>query len=120
MSNKNLLIEQAALSSIGLQETHVYGILGLWVLVMIIFACLSLKGATWTMILILNLVLFAYTMKLTIASGIGKGRNEPMIGPDGTEIPPGEDDEYSDDEDDDDDEYEEEEEEPSKPVGELA
>ena len=119
MSNKNRLIEQAALSSIGLQEIHVYGILGLWVLVMLIFACLRLKKATWTMLLVLNLTSFAYAMKLTIASGIATGKGEPMIGPDGTEYPPGEEDEYSDDDDDEEEEEEEEEEEP-KPVGEIA
>lgn len=124
MTNKNLLIEQAALSSIGLQETHVYGIICLWILVIIIFACLDLKKATWAMLLILNLVFFAYAMKLTVASGINKGKAEPMIGPDGNEIPhDDEDDEYSDDDEDDDESYDEDDrvdDESERPKGELA
>ena len=113
MSNKNLLIEQAALSAIGLQETHVYGMIALWILVTVIFVCLGLKGATWAMLLIVNIALFAYLMKLTVASG-ATGKREPMIGPDGQEIDDDDSDEDSQDDDDDDDE-----EDNPRPVGEL-
>jgi len=113
MSNKNLLIEQAALSAIGLQETHVYGMIALWILVTVIFVCLGLKGATWAMLLIVNIALFAYLMKLTVASG-ATGKREPIIGPDGQEIDDDDSDEDSQDDDDDDDE-----EDNPRPVGEL-
>mmetsp|Transcript_10930 Transcript_10930/g.16384 ORF Transcript_10930/g.16384 Transcript_10930/m.16384 type:complete len:418 (+) Transcript_10930:332-1585(+) len=123
MSNKNSLLEQAALSAIGLQQSHIIGIICLWVLVTVIFACLGMKSATWVMLLLLNSIFFAYLMKLTVASGTGNGaKREPMIGPDGTEIPPGDDDDDSSDDDDDEEEEEEEEEEEAKPkpVGELT
>jgi len=79
MSNKETLLEQAAMSAAGLERTHVIGIFLLVVLVIFVFALLGLKAITWTLLLIMNTVLFGYLMKLTVDSGV---RNE-NIGPDG-------------------------------------
>ena len=96
MSKKDVLLEEAAMSAAGLQQTHVVGIFALTLLVIAFFGLLGLKSITWTMLLLVNTLLFGYLMKLTIDSGM----NVP-IGPDGQVIPP---DESSDEEDDDDDE----------------
>lgn len=82
MSNKDALLEQAAISAAGLQQAHVVGIFVLIVIVITVFALLQLKNITWAMLLIMNTVLFAYLMKLTVDSGVSAG--ETIIGPDGT------------------------------------
>lgn len=82
MSNKDALLEQAAMSAAGLQQAHVLGIFVLVILVVGVFALLGLKNITWALLLILNTVLFGYLMKLTIDSGVSTG--ETIIGPDGT------------------------------------
>mmetsp|Transcript_15548 Transcript_15548/g.35676 ORF Transcript_15548/g.35676 Transcript_15548/m.35676 type:complete len:123 (+) Transcript_15548:944-1312(+) len=82
MSNKDALLEQAAMSAAGLQQAHVIGIFILFVLVVTVFALLGLKNITWALLLIINTVLFGYLMKLTIDSGVSTG--ETVIGPDGT------------------------------------
>ena len=82
MSNKDTLLEQAALSATGLQQPHVLGLCILVVLVIAVFAVLGLKNVTWTLLLIVDTVLFAYLMKLTIASSMNAP--ETIIGPDGT------------------------------------
>lgn len=84
MSNKDALLEQAAMSAAGLQQPHVIGIFILVVLVVAVFALLGLKNITWALLLILNTALFGYLMKLTVDSGVSKG--ESMIGPDGQVI----------------------------------
>ena len=84
MSNKDALLEQAAMSAAGLQQAHVIGIFALIVVVVTIFALLQLKNITWAMLLIMNTALFAYLMKLTVDSGVSAG--ETVIGPDGTII----------------------------------
>jgi hypothetical protein len=84
MSNKDALLEQAAMSAAGLQQAHVIGIFGLVIVVITIFALLQLKNITWAMLLIMNTALFGYLMKLTVDSGVGSG--ETVIGPDGTII----------------------------------
>merc|ERR1712130_1084044 len=71
MSNKDALLEQAAMSAAGLQQSHV----------MCIFALLGLKSITWALLLIMNTVLFGYLMKLTVDSGVSAGST--VIGPDG-------------------------------------
>jgi len=81
MSNKDTLLEQAAMSAAGLQPPHVVGICILVFLVVAVFALLGLKNITWALLLIVNLGLFAYLMKLTVESGVSR---EAMIGPDGT------------------------------------
>ena len=81
MSDKDNLLEQAALSAAGLQNPHVIGIFALLVLVIAVFAILSMKNITWIMLLAVNAVLFAYLMKITIASSVPTG--ESIIGPDG-------------------------------------
>jgi hypothetical protein len=100
MSNKEVLIEEAALSAAGVQQTHIIGTFVLILFVTLIFGLLDMKALTWTILLLVNLSLFAYALKLTIDSGL----NTP-VGPDGEPIR----DDSSDEEDDDDDEYEDEE-----------
>jgi hypothetical protein len=84
MSNKDALLEQAAMSAAGLQQAHVIGIFVLIVIVITVFALLQLKNITWALLLIMNTVLFGYLMKLTVDSGVTAG--ETVIGPDGTII----------------------------------
>lgn len=84
MSNKDALLEQAAMSAAGLKQLHVIGIFVLVVLVIMVFALLGLKNITWALLLIMNTALFAYLMKLTVDSGVSTG--ETIIGPDGTVI----------------------------------
>jgi hypothetical protein len=82
MSNKDALLEQAAMSAAGLQQAHIIGIFLLVVIIITVFALLDLKNLTWALLLIVNTVLFGYLMKLTIDSGVSTG--ETIIGPDGT------------------------------------
>jgi hypothetical protein len=82
MSNKDALLEQAAMSAAGLQPPHVIGIFLLVVLIGAVFALLGLKNITWALLLIINSALFAYLMKLTVDSSVSRG--ETVIGPDGT------------------------------------
>lgn len=98
MSKKDILLEEAAMSAAGLQQTHIIGIFAITLLVIAMFGLLGLKSLTWTLLLLISTILFGYLMKLTIDSGM----NVP-IGPDGQVIPP---DESSDEEDDDDDDEE--------------
>lgn len=84
MSNKDALLEQAAMSAAGLQQIHVLGIFILIIIVITVFALLQLKNITWAMLLIMNTALFGYLMKLTVDSGVSAG--ETVIGPDGTII----------------------------------
>lgn len=84
MSNKDALLEHAAISAAGLQPAHVIGIFVLVVIVITVFALLQLKNITWLLLLIMNTVLFGYLMKLTVDSGVSAG--ETVIGPDGTVI----------------------------------
>ena len=80
MSNKDALLEQAALSAAGLQQPHIIGIFALVIVVIAVFALLGLKNITWALLLILNTALFGYLMKLTVDASA----NEAIIGPDGT------------------------------------
>lgn len=84
MSNKDALLEQAAMSAAGLQQAHVVGIFFLIIIVITVFALLQLKNITWALLLIMNTALFGYLMKLTVDSGVSAG--EAVIGPDGTII----------------------------------
>lgn len=84
MSNKDSLLEQAAMSAAGLQQAHVIGIFILVVIIVTVFALLQLKNITWALLLIMNTALFGYLMKLTVDSGVSAG--ETVIGPDGTII----------------------------------
>ena len=94
MSQKDALVEQAAISAVGLQPSHILGIFALLILIITMFGLLGLKKITWALMLLLNIVLFAYLMKLTVDSSV----KETSIGPDGNIVE--EDD--SDEEDDDD------------------
>jgi len=98
MSKKDALIEQAAMSAAGIQQTHVVGIFVVFFVLTTLIGLAGAKGLTWTILLAANLVLFGYLMKLTIDSGL----NVPL-GPDGEPIGGAE---SSDDEDDDYDEEE--------------
>ena len=84
MSNKDALLEQAAMTAAGLQQAHVIGIFFLIIIVITVFALLQLKNITWALLLIINTALFGYLMKLTVDSGVSAG--ESVIGPDGTII----------------------------------
>ena len=79
MSNKDSLLEQAAISAAGLQQSHILGIFALLILIITIFGLLGLKKITWALLLILNIVLFGYLMKLTLDGSV----KETIIGPDG-------------------------------------
>lgn len=94
MSNKDALLEQAAITAAGLSQSHVLGIFALLVLIITMFALLGLKKITWALLLLINVVLFAYLMKLTVDSSV----KETIIGPDGKIVERDD----SDDEDDDD------------------
>jgi len=97
MSHKDALLEQAAISAAGLQQSHILGIFLLLILIITVFALLGLKKITWALLLMLNIVLFAYLMKLTVDGSV----KETVIGPDGKIV----------EEDSDEEEEEEEEEE---------
>jgi hypothetical protein len=92
MSPKDALLEEAALSTAGIQQKHVLGIFAITFFFIVLFGLAGFKGLTWTLLLLVNFILFGYLMKLTIDSGL----NVP-VGPDGEPI----DDDSSDDEDDD-------------------
>ena len=94
MSNKEVLLEQAAISAAGLQQSHILGIFALLILIVTMFALLGLKKITWALILMLNIVLFAYLMKLTVDGSV----KETIIGADG-KIVEAEDSESEDEED---------------------
>jgi len=99
MSHKDALLEQAAISAAGLQQSHILGIFLLLILIIAIFALLGLKKITWALLLMLNIVLFAYLMKLTVDGSV----KETVIGPDGKIVEEVDsDDEESDDEEDED------------------
>jgi len=95
MSNKDALLEQAAISAAGLQQSHILGIFALLILVITMFALLRLKKITWGLLLMLNIFLFGYLMKLTVDGSV----KETVIGPDGKIVEK----EDSDDEEEDDD-----------------
>ena len=80
MSSKDALLEQAAMNAAGLQTTHVIGMFLLITLVIAVFAALGLKEVTWSLLLGMNLGLFAYLMKLTYDS---MAQSDTLIGPDG-------------------------------------
>ena len=96
MSNKDAFLEQAAISAAGLQQSHILGIFALLILVITMFALLGLKRITWSLLLMLNIFLFGYLMKLTVDGSV----KETVIGPDGKIVEK----EDSDDEDEGDDE----------------
>jgi hypothetical protein len=79
MSQKDALMEQAAMSAAGLQQSHIIGIFALVIVIITIFGLLALKKITWALLLILNIVLFAYLMKLTVDGSV----KETVVGPDG-------------------------------------
>jgi hypothetical protein len=98
MSPKDALLEEAALSSAGIQQNHVLGIFAITFFFIVLFGLAGFKGLTWTLLLLVNFFLFGYLMKLTIDSGL----NVP-VGPDGEPI----EDDSSDDDDYDDGDVEE-------------
>jgi hypothetical protein len=82
MSNKDSLLEQAAMNAAGLQTPHIIGMFVLIIIVIAVFALLGLKNVTWALLLILNTALFGYFMKLTVDASA----NAEIIGPDGSVI----------------------------------
>ena len=92
MSNKDTLLEKAALNAAGLQQPHVIGIFALVVVVIVVFILLGLKNITWALLLLINTALFGYLMKLTVTTSVGQ---EPIIGPDGEIIRPSDSDDSS-------------------------
>ncbi|KAL7567318.1 hypothetical protein ACA910_015692 [Epithemia clementina (nom. ined.)] len=79
MASKDALLEQAAINAAGLQTTHVVGVACLIVLVITGLALLGLKNITLALILLVNVALFGYLMKLTYETSVG----ETVVGPDG-------------------------------------
>ena len=104
MARKDLLLEEAAMSAVGLQITHIIGFFALTAIIAVIFGLMGIKSITWFLVLLITFLLFVYLMKLTIDSGI----NAP-VGPDGEPLG-----------DDDSDDDEEEEEEDKEEGGEVA
>jgi len=100
-SPKDALLEEAAMSAAGLEQTHVIGIFAVTLFIIALCGLAGFKGLTWTLLLVVNFSLFAYLMKLTIDSGMNVA-----LGPDGEPIGA---DESSDEEDDDDDDDDDEE-----------
>jgi len=93
MSKKELLLEEAAMSAAGLQQSHIIGIFFLAVMVIIVFALLGLKNITWALLLVTNTVLFTYLMKLTVDNGMnsascGGDLIDATSIPDGRFLPP--------------------------------
>lgn len=70
MSNKETLLEEAALSSAGLKQSHIVGICFCVVVVIVVFGLLGIKSITWILLLALDAALFSYLMKLTVNSGM--------------------------------------------------
>ena len=99
MSNKDALIEQAAISAVGLQLSHILGLFALLILIITMFALLGLKKITWALLLMLNIVLFSYLMKLTVDGSV----KETIIGPDGKIVEEEDDSEYTGEDEDDED-----------------
>ena len=97
MSNKDALLEQAAISAAGLQQSHILGIFLLLILIITMFALLGLKKITWALLLMLNIVLFSYLMKLTVDGSV----KQTIIGPDGKIVEKDEDSDDDDEEEDD-------------------
>lgn len=102
MSKKDALLEEAAMSAAGVEQSHIIGIFVVILFIVMICGLAGLKGVTWTLLLLVNMVLFGYVMKLTIDSGL----NVP-IGPDGQPLEAGDDSSDDDDDDDEDDEDDE-------------
>jgi len=96
MSHKDALLEQAAISAAGLQQSHILGSFLLLILIITVFALLGLKKITWALLLMLNLVLFAYLMKLTVDGSV----KETVIGADGKIVPDVDSDEEEEEDDD--------------------
>lgn len=84
MSNKDTLLEQASLSASGLQQPHVLSIFAVVIVGIVVCALLGWENITWALLLIVNAALFAYLMKLTIASSSNTA--DTIIGPDGNII----------------------------------
>ena len=93
MAKKDMLLEEAMMSSAGLQQSHLIGIISCYVFVTVLAGLSTLKSITWFLLIAMNIILFLYLMKLTIDSGL----NVPV----GTDGEPLGDDDSSDDEDDD-------------------
>lgn len=93
MAKKDMLLEEAVMSSAGLQQSHLIGIISCYVFVTVLAGLSTLKSITWFLLIAMNIILFLYLMKLTIDSGL----NVP-VGPDGEPLG---DDDSSDEEDDD-------------------
>jgi hypothetical protein len=68
MSKKDSLMEEAAMAVAGIQKVHIVGLTILFVIIIMIFGLLRMKAVTWTMLLLINLVLFLYLVKLLIPS----------------------------------------------------
>ncbi len=66
MSKKDSLMEEAAMAVAGIQKIHIVGLTILFVIIIMIFGLLRMKAVTWTMLLLINLVLFLYLVKLLI------------------------------------------------------
>lgn len=82
MSIKEALLEQAAIHAAGLQIAHVLGVAALIVLVITVVALLGLKNLALGLILIIDLALFGYLLKVTY----DKSLMDTVIGPDGEVI----------------------------------
>jgi hypothetical protein len=76
MTKKEALLEEAAMSVAGLQKVHVVGIILLFLLVVLIFALLQMKTITWSLLLLTNLILFIYLVKLMATTNRTEGSSD--------------------------------------------
>mmetsp|Transcript_35379 Transcript_35379/g.77489 ORF Transcript_35379/g.77489 Transcript_35379/m.77489 type:complete len:452 (-) Transcript_35379:172-1527(-) len=92
MSNKECLLEEAALSSAGLKQSHIVGVFFCVVVVIVVFGLLGIKSITWFLLLVLDTALFGYLMKLTVDSGMSVkiGNSRAVAGRTAVDVPTGE------------------------------
>mmetsp|Transcript_24336 Transcript_24336/g.67432 ORF Transcript_24336/g.67432 Transcript_24336/m.67432 type:complete len:412 (-) Transcript_24336:106-1341(-) len=80
MSPKNALAEQAILASAGLQQIHIAITGGVLLLIILVSVIFGLKNLAFSLLLIIDITLFVYQLKLTFDSSEPP---EEVIGPDG-------------------------------------
>mmetsp|Transcript_27683 Transcript_27683/g.57959 ORF Transcript_27683/g.57959 Transcript_27683/m.57959 type:complete len:174 (-) Transcript_27683:245-766(-) len=80
MPPKLALEEQAALTAAGLQQIHIAICVGILLLIIAICGVFGLKNVSFTLLLIIDITLFAYLLKLTIDLS---SPTEEIVGPDG-------------------------------------
>ena len=78
-NTKDALLGEAAMNGAGLQTLHVVAVAGVIVLMIAGFALLGMKNVTFSLLLIIDIIMFGFLMKLTYDLSV----DETFIGPDG-------------------------------------